>query len=157
MSFSLEPGSQVGYLDHGNTAVDTTVQRAAAAGTGGIVRWPIWRVVVAERSMTPAFMPGDRLLVWRGFGARRADPGGGRTLAGGSVRVAAGQVIVARHPQQRELLLVKRAAWREKEGWWVTADNPAAGGVDSFRFGPVPPDLIEGRVLGRYWPVRWLG
>jgi len=51
------------------------------------------------------------------------------------------------------LLLVKRAAWREAAGWWVTADNPAGGGVDSFRFGPVPPGLIEGRVLGRYWPL----
>jgi len=103
--------------------------------------------------MEPAMMPGDRLLVWRGFRARRANGGRGRTLAGPRVAITAGQVVIARHPQQRDLLLVKRAAWREQEGWWLTADNPAAGGVDSFRFGPVPPDLIEGRVLGRYWPV----
>jgi signal peptidase I len=117
------------------------------------VRWPMWRVVVAERSMEPALLPGDRLLVWRGFGAPRANGGGGQALTGQRVRITAGQVVIARHPQQRDLLLVKRAAWREAAGWWVTADNPAAGGVDSFRFGPVPPELIEGRVLGRYWPA----
>src|SRR5215467_9073191 len=128
-----------------------TVQRGAAAGTGGIVRWPVCRVVVAERSMEPALVPGDRLLVWRGFRARRANDGGGP--AGQRVRISAGQLVIARHPQERDLLLVKRAAWREQAGWWLTADNPAAGGVDSFRFGPVPPGLIEGRVLGRYWPV----
>jgi len=113
----------------------------------------MWRVVVAERSMEPGLVPGDRLLVWRGFGARRANGGGGHAPARQGLRIAAGQVVIARHPQRRDLLLVKRAAWREAEGWWVTADNPAAGGVDSFRFGLVPPDLIEGRVLGRYWPV----
>jgi len=106
--------------------------------------------------MQPALMPGDRLLVWRGFGARRANAGSGQVLAVPRVRIAPGQVVIARHPRQRDLLLVKRAAWREPDGWWVTADNPAAGGADSFRFGPVPPDLIEGRVLWRYWPP-WRG
>jgi len=117
------------------------------------VRWPVCRVVVAERSMEPALVPGDRLLVWRGFRACRANASG-LAAAGQRVRISAGQLVIARHPQERELLLVKRAAWRETAGWWVTADNPAAGGVDSFRFGAVPPDLIEGRVLARYWPAR---
>ena len=31
------------------------------------MRWPIWRVAVAERSMEPALRPGDWLLVWRGL------------------------------------------------------------------------------------------
>src|SRR5262252_8781997 len=131
MSFSLESGSRVGYLDHRNT----TVQPGVAAGTGGIVRWPIWRVVVAERSMAPALMPGDWLLVWRGFRGRRAHSRSTPSPAGRPVSVTAGQVVVTRHPQQPEVLLVKRAAWREVGGWWVTADNPAEGGVDSFRFG----------------------
>jgi hypothetical protein len=32
---------------------------------------------------------------------------------------------------------------------------PMAGGSElvAARFGPVPPDLIAGRVLARYWPV----
>jgi hypothetical protein len=51
------------------------------------------------------------------------------------------------------MLLVKRAAWREAGGWWLDSDNAFAGAVDSARFGLVGPDLIEGRVLGRYWPA----
>ena len=31
------------------------------------MRWPLWRVAVAERSMEPALLPGDWLLVWRGL------------------------------------------------------------------------------------------
>src|SRR5215467_3554646 len=116
-----------------------TVQRWAAGGTGGIVRWPVWRVVVAERSMEPALRPGDWLLAWRGWRGRP--------------RVRPGQVVVARHPGQPGLLLVKRAAWREPAGWWLESDNRRAGAVDSSRFGVVGPDLIEARVLTRYWPV----
>jgi hypothetical protein len=39
-------------------------------------------------------------------------------------------------------------------GWWLQSDNPAAGAVDSGRFGPVPEEKIVGRVLVRYWPLR---
>ncbi|HEX6934262.1 MAG TPA: S24 family peptidase [Streptosporangiaceae bacterium] len=106
------------------------------------MRWPLWRIAVAERSMAPALLPGDWLLAWRGTGHRRA------------VAVRPGQLVIARHPGLPGMLLVKRAGWREAGGWWLTSDNPGAGGVDSFRFGPVPPDLIEGRVLLRYWPLR---
>jgi nickel-type superoxide dismutase maturation protease len=102
------------------------------------VRWPIWRVAVSERSMEPALRPGDWLLVWRGTGWF------------GRARIRPGQVVVARHPGQQGMLLVKRAAWREAEGWWLASDNPRAGAVDSARFGPVPDALIEGRVLLRY-------
>ena len=104
------------------------------------MRWPLWRVAVANRSMEPALAPGDWLLVWRGFGSR-------------GVKVRPGQIVIAPLSGPHDMLLVKRAAWREADGWWLISDNPAAGGVDSFRFGPVPPDLIKGRVLGRYWPV----
>lgn len=52
------------------------------------------------------------------------------------------------------MLLVKRAAWREAGGWWLDSDNPRAGAADSARFGLVPPELIVGRVLGRYFPYR---
>ena len=51
-------------------------------------------------------------------------------------------------------MLVKRVARREPRGWWLESDNPGAGAVDSRGFGVVPPELIEGRVLLRYWPVR---
>ena len=100
------------------------------------MHWPIWRVKVAERSMEPALRPGDWLLVRR---TRRIRPG---------------QIVLARHPGRPELLIVKRAARRVDGGWWLESDNPAAGAVDSRRFGAVPAPLIEGRVLARYWRPR---
>jgi len=105
------------------------------------MHWPLWRVAVAERSMEPALRPGDWLLVWRGARMR-------------PVRIRPGQLVVARNPQQQDMLLVKRAAWLEDGGWWLDSDNPRAGAVDSARFGVVPVELIEGRVLGRYFPLR---
>ena len=102
------------------------------------MHWPIWRAKVTERSMEPALRPGDCLLIRR---TRRIRPG---------------QVVVARHPEQPEMLLVKRAARRADGGWWLESDNPGAGAVDSRRFGAVPGSLIEGRVLVRYWRARSL-
>jgi nickel-type superoxide dismutase maturation protease len=106
------------------------------------MRWPVWRVAVAERSMEPVLLPGDWLLVWRG------------SRAGRPVRIRPGQIIVAVQPGKPDLLLVKRAAQRDPGGWWLVSDNQAAAAVDSRVFGPVPPELIQGRVLVRYWPAR---
>jgi nickel-type superoxide dismutase maturation protease len=103
---------------------------------GCLKRWPLLRVAVAEQSMLPALHPGDWLLAWR------------------TTRIRPGQVVLAWHPERPGFLLVKRAAWREDGGWWLASDNPAAGAVDSTRFGPVPRELIVGRVLGRYRPLR---
>jgi nickel-type superoxide dismutase maturation protease len=115
---------------------------AASSFREGCVRWPIWRVAVAERSMEPALLPGDWLLVWRSVQPGRPP------------RIRPGQIVIARHPGQPELLLVKRAARAEGAGWRLESDNPSAGAVDSRRFGAVPAGLIEGRVLIRYWPLR---
>jgi nickel-type superoxide dismutase maturation protease len=104
--------------------------------------WPAMRVAVAERSMEPALRPGDWLLAWR---TRRVRPG---------------QVVLAWHPERPGFLLVKRVTWRvqgDEEaagGWWLASDNPAAGAVDSARFGPVPEEKIVAVVLVRYWPLR---
>jgi nickel-type superoxide dismutase maturation protease len=100
------------------------------------MRTPLFRVAVAERSMEPALHAGDWLLVVRGN------------------RIRPGQVVVARHPARPGMLLVKRADRRQAGGWWLLSDNAGAATVDSRQFGPVPPELIEGRVLGRYWPAR---
>jgi hypothetical protein len=63
-------------------------------------------------------------------------------------------VVLAWHPSRPGFLLVKRAARRVEGGWWLQSDNPAAGAVDSGRFGPVPEEKIVGRVLVRYWRPR---
>ena len=105
-------------------------------------RWPLLRAAVEERSMLPALHPGDWLLAWR------------------TTRIRPGQVVLAWHPQRPGFLLVKRVAWRVAAdaeaggGWWLASDNPAAGAVDSARFGPVPAENIVAVVLVRYWPVR---
>jgi hypothetical protein len=106
------------------------------------MRWPLWRVAVVERSMEPALHPGDWLLAWRGLRPGRPP------------RVRPGQLVVARHPGQRDLLLVKRAERLLPDGWWLSSDNPAAGAVDSASFGPVPAVFIHARVLLRYGHVR---
>lgn len=100
------------------------------------MRWPVWRVAVAESSMEPALFPGDSLLAWRG------------------ARIKPGQLVIARNPAQPQMLLVKRAAWQEPGGWWLDSDNKLPQTRDSAHFGLVPPELIEGRVLVRYWPLR---
>ncbi len=104
------------------------------------MRWPLWRVAVAERSMEPALRPGDWLLVRRSVRPGRPQ------------RIRPGQIVIARHPDQPGMLLVKRAARHEAGGWWLESDNPEARAVDSRAFGLVRPELIEGRVLLRYWP-----
>jgi hypothetical protein len=117
------------------------------------VHWPLFRVTVVEPSMVPAVYPGDWLLVLR---TRRIRPG---------------QLVIAKNPENPDMLLVKRAARREPAvpaepgaprepvAWWLASDNPGGApgygaAVDSRRFGPVPAAQIAGRVLVRYWPPR---
>jgi len=134
----------------------------------------LWRVAVVERSMEPGLRPGDWLLVRRttrparrgqsrpgrrtrirlGRTARIHLGGTARIRLGGTARIRPGQVVIARHPDRPDMLLVKRAVRQESGGWWLDSDNPNAGAVDSRRFGPVPPELIEGLVLLRYRRAR---
>ena len=91
----------------------------------------MWGVaVVSGASMVPTYYDGDRLLVRYG------------------ARIRAGDAVLARDPRVPERILVKRAARREGEGWWLLADNPYAPG-DSRQFGAVPDDLVIARVLMR--------
>jgi nickel-type superoxide dismutase maturation protease len=92
--------------------------------------------------MQPGLQPGDWLIVRRGV------------RAGHPLRIRPRQLVIARHPARPGLLLVKRAARLAAAGWWLESDNPEAGAVDSRDFGPVPAQLIEGRVVLRYWPLR---
>jgi nickel-type superoxide dismutase maturation protease len=97
------------------------------------VRWPLFRVAVAEQSMEPALQPGDWLVVRR---TRRVRPG---------------RVVIARNPDDPDMLLVKRAVRRAPGGrWWLESDNKGVPAVDSRRFGPVAQAGILGQVLFRY-------
>jgi hypothetical protein len=106
------------------------------------MHWPLFRAAVVDHSMEPALLPGDWLLAWRGVWTRRPP------------RVRPGQIVIAHHPAEPCMLIVKRAARQVADGWWLVADNQGAGGADSQSFGPVPFGLIHARVLMRYWPRR---
>ncbi|MFG1998994.1 nickel-type superoxide dismutase maturation protease [Spirillospora sp. NPDC048911] len=100
-----------------------------------MIRIP-WRVVaVTGDSMAPTLRPGDSLIV------RRGGP------------VAAGDLVVARHPERPGTLTVKRATFRDGDGWWLESDHQLAPGRrDSWNWGAVPDELIVGRVVACYWP-----
>ena len=63
------------------------------------------------------------------------------------------EVVVARHPRQSELRIVKRVAAvieSDAEGvLLVLASDNAAAGADSRVFGPVAVDLVLGQVISR--------
>ncbi len=97
--------------------------------------WRLRAFVVDGDSMLPAFRPGDCLLVRVG------------------ARVRSGDVVVARRPSSR-LLVVKRAVRRVEDGWWLLSDNADVGLDDSRAFGAVAESGIVGRVWFRYYPWR---
>lgn len=103
--------------------------------------------VVAGRSMEPALLQGDRVLIDR-WTYRQRPP-----------RVGEVALIVG----PRSTPMVKRVAAPPSRiepppaGWsWVVGDNREAS-ADSRRFGPLAPERIRGRVLWRYWPPSRVG
>jgi signal peptidase I len=113
----------------------------------------VWRVAVAEESMSPVLAPGDWLLL---------DP----TTRSWPRR---GSVVVFREPDG-DILAIKRVAagpgdrvripagilhLGPREAW-LLGDN-AAVSVDSRRYGPVTLDALVGRVWFRYGPTRRIG
>lgn len=96
---------------------------------------PLRRFEVAERSMEPAFEPGDYLV------------------ASGWLRVRPGHVVVLEHPERAGFWLVKRVEGIEGTEARVVSDNRDATLADSRSFGPVPLAGLY-RVVLRYWPPR---
>jgi len=113
----------------------------------------MWRVEVAEASMTPALTAGDWLLL---------DPSAVRWPRRGSV-------VVFREPDSG-LLAIKRVAAGPgdrvriaagilhlgPDEAWLLGDNAAAS-VDSRRYGPVPLEALVGRAWFRYGPSHRVG
>ncbi len=98
-----------------------------------------WLDVVEVRggSMTPALLPGDRLLVVR-------------------ARPRAGDVVLAADPRDRRRELIKRVARIGHAGILLRGDNPAAS-TDARTFGAVAAHTVAWRAAMRYWPLDRAG
>jgi len=92
---------------------------------------PITRVRIIGPSMEPTLRNGEWWLVRR------------------TTKVGSGDVVLVRHPQRRDLLMVKRLDHPVVGGWWVVGDNPESS-EDSREFGPVPGAAIVGRLWRRF-------
>ncbi len=118
--------------------MDSTTYMLPAGGLGEWCNWLIRRrrlVRVTGRSMLPLLQPGDLLFV-----------------APDAYRTASPQLddlVVAHHPHQPQLKIIKRIGHILSDGRYVLrSDNPAEGS-DSRTFGPVDGGAIVGRVTGR--------
>ena len=96
-------------------------------------------VAVRGRSMAPALLPGDRLIVRH----RRSGP-----------RI--GEVVVVRDPRQPDRELIKRVAAVDGDRVMLLGDNPAHS-TDARDFGPVAASDVRWAVLVRYWPPSRVG
>jgi len=115
---------------------------AVAAGAAAITlaTRELDAVAVRGRSMAPALLPGDRLIIRR---RRRSRP-----------RV--GDVVVVRDPQRPDRELIKRVAAADRDGVTLLGDNPA-GSTDAREFGPVAARDVRWEVVLRYWPPARVG
>ena len=96
---------------------------------------PFDRFVVEGESMAPSVSPGERVFVNRAAYWFRSP--------------RAGDLVVLRDPRRPERLLIKRIDGTHGNSFEVAGDSPDAS-TDSRAFGPVPADLIIGKVWFRY-------
>ena len=94
-------------------------------------------VEVRGRSMAPALLPGDRLLVMRA-----------------PARV--GDIVLAPDPRDARRELIKRVRSIGLSGVRLAGDN-APESTDARTFGPIPAHAIRWRVAARYWPPGRIG
>ena len=60
-----------------------------------------------------------------------------------------GDIVVAFHPEQTDLKIIKRVGEVVVDGVFLSSDNPNAGS-DSRQFGIVGMNKVVGRVNGRF-------
>jgi nickel-type superoxide dismutase maturation protease len=97
---------------------------------------PLARYEVAGESMTPGLAAGERVLVNRAaYWLRAPQPG---------------DVVVVRDPRAPQRLLIKRIdSVAGDDAWSIRGDNAPAS-TDSRSFGPVPRELLVGKVVSHY-------
>jgi nickel-type superoxide dismutase maturation protease len=96
---------------------------------------PPWFVALVHGpSMAPTLRHGDAVLVYQG----RRSP----------VAPRPGDLVVARFRARPDLLVVKRVARADGDGWWLVGDN-AFVTDDSRKYGTAD---VLGRVMLRWWP-----
>lgn len=129
------PGLFYGMTMNSNSAP----QSIPASTTRELILWLVGRrrrLRVTGESMLPHLPPGQEVLTI----SPRHD---GRPPQ-------VGDVVVIRHPQQPETLILKRVAHVLPDGEYVLlGDNPAAS-TDSRTFGPMTQDKILGRIVCRF-------
>ncbi len=96
---------------------------------------PFDRFVVEGESMVPSVASGERVFVLRAAYWLRSPK--------------AGDVVVLRDPREPERLLIKRIDVVHGNSFEVAGDHADAS-TDSRTFGPVPANLILGKVWFRY-------
>jgi nickel-type superoxide dismutase maturation protease len=106
----------------------------AAALAAGLLLKRYTRYEVTGRSMEPALLPGDFVIV------ERVRPGHLPAL---------GAVVLVRDPREPQRVLVKRLARIHSGSVWVLGDNTQAS-TDSRVFGALPQEAILGHVRWRY-------
>jgi nickel-type superoxide dismutase maturation protease len=101
-------------------------------------------VEVRGRSMAPALLPGDRLIVECRTYSRRSP--------------RAGEIVLAADPRDAERELIKRVESIDpvRQTAELLGDAPAESS-DSLTFGPVPLSSIRWRAAFRYWPRERIG
>jgi nickel-type superoxide dismutase maturation protease len=97
------------------------------------------RVVVEGESMRPTLLPGDRLVVVRGLGAKEGD------------------IVALRDPRQPSRTIVKRVAGLTPDGRVIVSGDHPGASTDSRQFGSVPAALVVGRAVFRYGPEQRRG
>jgi nickel-type superoxide dismutase maturation protease len=130
-----------------------TTTRAILAGVvialaaGVAVSRTVRRVKVEGRSMAPAFLPGDCLVVVKPASRSRA------ALFGGEPGVKPGEVVAVRDPRHPGRVLVKRVPSVGSDGATLEVLGDAShASTDSRTFGPVPMSSVLGRAVYRYAP-----
>ena len=139
------------------TGVPDPAHAADLAGTGsrGTVRRVVlltvlglaaalWRAVrrieVTGSSMTPALLPGDRLVVVGLPWLRQPWP-------------KPGAVVAVRDPRLPSRILIKRVSTVDRRlGTLEVVGDHLASSTDSRTFGPVPRSSLIGRAVYRYAP-----